>query len=79
MDKEVDIEIKISEIFEYQELDLPYYIQQKINNVVLPLGFLSGNVLEYIEKKEYKTALDSINKAYPRLTFKITYLILLSI
>lgn len=54
MDKEVDTEIKISEIFEYQELDLPYYIQQKINNVVLPLGFLSGNVLEYIEKKEYK-------------------------
>ena len=52
--KEVNTEFSVVEPFEYHELDLPYYIQQKLTNQVGQLACLCRSIIEFMDKNGFR-------------------------
>lgn len=53
--KKVDTTFQITEAFDYHEPDLPYYIQQKINNIVGKNAIIVKRTLNHIKENDYLT------------------------
>jgi hypothetical protein len=52
--KEIDTKFLLIEPFESYEIDLPYYIQQKLTNQVGRLACLCGSIIEYMDKNGFR-------------------------
>ena len=53
MEQEIDTTFDLREAFDYHEPDLPYYIQQKLTNVVSQIASLGYDLLVYIKEKQF--------------------------
>ena len=52
--KEIDTKFLLIELFEGYEIDLPYYIQQKLTNQVGQLACLCGSLIEFMDKNSFR-------------------------
>ena len=52
--KEIDTKFLLIEPFEGYEIDLPYYIQQKLTNQVGQLACLCGSLIEFMDKNCFR-------------------------
>lgn len=52
--KEIDTKFLLIEPFEGYEIDLPFYIQQKLTNQVGRLACLCGSIIEYMDKNGFR-------------------------
>ncbi len=55
MNDEIDTQFIPKEIYDGYAPDLPEYIQLKLTNVVGKVAIISSSILQYLDKKKYRT------------------------